>query len=79
MRTGAVLLLTLLATACATTTTQRGTEQATDTPRSARPVEAGAAQFRDIDVATALSDKMVKNAKKYPAQEYRGRYGPEDV
>ena len=32
-----------------------------------------------IDVSTALSDKMVKNAKKYPAQEYRGRYGPEDI
>lgn len=32
----------------------------------------------DIDLAAALADKMVKNAIKYPAEEYRGRYGPED-
>jgi dCTP diphosphatase len=32
----------------------------------------------DIDVATAMRDKMVKNEQKYPAAEYRGRYGPED-
>ncbi|HUY32023.1 MAG TPA: nucleotide pyrophosphohydrolase [Pirellulales bacterium] len=31
-----------------------------------------------LDVATALRDKMLKNARKYPAEEYRGRYGPED-
>ncbi|HVC92478.1 MAG TPA: nucleotide pyrophosphohydrolase [Pirellulales bacterium] len=31
-----------------------------------------------IDVATALADKMIKNARKYPVEEYRGRYGPED-
>jgi NTP pyrophosphatase (non-canonical NTP hydrolase) len=31
-----------------------------------------------IDVATAVREKMVKNAQKYPAAEYRGRYGPED-
>lgn len=30
-----------------------------------------------LDVATALRDKMVKNARKYPAAEYQGRYGPE--
>jgi dCTP diphosphatase len=30
-----------------------------------------------LDVATAVQDKMVKNARKYPAAEYRGRYGPE--
>lgn len=28
-----------------------------------------------LDVATALGDKMVKNAQKYPAEEFRGRYG----
>jgi dCTP diphosphatase len=28
-----------------------------------------------LDVATALRDKMVKNAQKYPADEFRGRYG----
>jgi NTP pyrophosphatase (non-canonical NTP hydrolase) len=32
----------------------------------------------DIDVGTAMRDKMVKNERKYPATEYRGRYGPED-
>jgi len=29
-----------------------------------------------IDVASAMRAKMVKNAIKYPAEEYRGRYGP---
>jgi NTP pyrophosphatase (non-canonical NTP hydrolase) len=31
-----------------------------------------------LDLAAALESKMVKNAKKYPAEEYRGRFGPED-
>ena len=31
-----------------------------------------------IDVSSAMRAKMVKNARKYPAQEYRGRFGPED-
>lgn len=31
-----------------------------------------------LDVTTAVRDKMAKNAEKYPADEYRGRYGPED-
>jgi dCTP diphosphatase len=31
-----------------------------------------------IDVSQAIADKMVKNALKYPADEFRGRYGPED-
>lgn len=31
-----------------------------------------------IDVSTALRDKMRKNELKYPAEEFRGRYGPED-
>lgn len=31
-----------------------------------------------IDVSTAIRAKMVKNRLKYPADEYRGRYGPED-
>jgi NTP pyrophosphatase (non-canonical NTP hydrolase) len=30
-----------------------------------------------LDVASTVRDKMVKNAQKYPAAEYRGRYGPE--
>jgi NTP pyrophosphatase (non-canonical NTP hydrolase) len=31
-----------------------------------------------LDVSHAVRDKMLKNARKYPAEEYRGRYGPED-
>jgi hypothetical protein len=31
-----------------------------------------------LDLSTALDRKMAKNEKKYPADEYRGRYGPED-
>ena len=33
----------------------------------------------ELDVATALRAKMIKNAQKYPAQKFRGRYGPEDT
>ena len=28
-----------------------------------------------LDVSATLQDKMVKNVAKYPADEYRGRYG----
>ncbi|MCC7292655.1 MAG: nucleotide pyrophosphohydrolase [Phycisphaerales bacterium] len=28
----------------------------------------------DIDLSAALADKMKKNAKKYPAEEFRGRF-----
>ena len=28
----------------------------------------------DIDLSDALRDKMVKNALKYPAEQYRGKY-----
>ena len=31
-----------------------------------------------IDVSAAMQAKMVKNAQKYPADEYRGRYGKDD-
>lgn len=31
-----------------------------------------------IDLSTTIHAKMVKNAIKYPADQYRGRYGPED-
>jgi NTP pyrophosphatase (non-canonical NTP hydrolase) len=31
-----------------------------------------------IDVSSAMRAKMVKNRLKYPAEEFRGRYGPED-
>ena len=32
-----------------------------------------------LDIVTAVRDKMAKNAVKYPAEQYRGRYGPDDV
>lgn len=32
----------------------------------------------NLDLAQALRDKMVKNERKYPADQYQGRYGPED-
>lgn len=32
-----------------------------------------------IDVSDAVRDKMVKNAQKYPAEEYRGRWGAGDL
>ncbi len=31
-----------------------------------------------VDLADAVRQKMAKNERKYPAEEYRGRYGPED-
>jgi NTP pyrophosphatase (non-canonical NTP hydrolase) len=31
-----------------------------------------------LDVASAFRAKMGKNEQKYPAAEYRGRFGPED-
>jgi NTP pyrophosphatase (non-canonical NTP hydrolase) len=31
-----------------------------------------------IDLSSAIRAKMAKNAIKYPADRYRGRYGPED-
>jgi dCTP diphosphatase len=32
-----------------------------------------------IDLSQAIRAKMIKNAQKYPADQYRGRYGPEDT
>lgn len=32
----------------------------------------------DIDLAHSLQGKMVKNCAKYPAEEYRGRFGADD-
>lgn len=32
----------------------------------------------EIDLSSSLVDKMKKNEAKYPASEFRGRYGPED-
>ena len=31
-----------------------------------------------VDISTVLRRKMERNAVKYPAEIYRGRYGPED-
>ena len=30
----------------------------------------------DLDVSDAVGRKMVKNAAKYPAEQFRGKYGP---
>lgn len=32
-----------------------------------------------LDLSTAIRGKMAKNEAKYPAEEFRGRYGPEDT
>jgi NTP pyrophosphatase (non-canonical NTP hydrolase) len=32
----------------------------------------------DLDLSTALKQKMVKNREKYPVNEYRGRFGKDD-
>ncbi len=32
-----------------------------------------------FDLAAAIRTKMQKNAQKYPAEKYRGRFGPEDT
>ncbi len=32
-----------------------------------------------LDLTKTFFDKMRKNVEKYPAEEYRGRYGPEDT
>ena len=32
-----------------------------------------------LDLSTTIRRKMQKNERKYPADEYRGRYGPKDV
>ncbi len=31
-----------------------------------------------LDIDSIVRDKMAKNALKYPAEQYRGRFGPED-
>lgn len=31
-----------------------------------------------IDLSEAISTKLEKNARKYPVDQYRGRYGPDD-
>ncbi|MCA9269850.1 MAG: nucleotide pyrophosphohydrolase [Planctomycetales bacterium] len=32
-----------------------------------------------LDLSAAMESKMVKNALKYPADQFRGRYGADDV
>ncbi len=36
------------------------------------------ANVLQIDIATAVEQKVRKNAEKYPIDQFRGRYGPED-
>ena len=31
-----------------------------------------------LDLSTAVHRKLAKNEQKYPAEQYRGRFGPED-
>lgn len=31
-----------------------------------------------LDLAAVVRDKMAKNERKYPAEKYRGRFGPDD-
>lgn len=31
-----------------------------------------------IDLSTAVRQKLAKNEQKYPADQYRGRFGPDD-
>ncbi len=31
-----------------------------------------------LDLSTAFREKMIKNDRKYPVPQYRGRFGPED-
>jgi dCTP diphosphatase len=32
----------------------------------------------DLDLSTAIQQKMARNELKYPADQYRGRFGPDD-
>jgi len=32
----------------------------------------------DVDLTEAVRDKMAKNNAKYPVEEFRGRFGPDD-
>jgi dCTP diphosphatase len=32
-----------------------------------------------LDISATIRQKLAKNEKKYPAEEYRGRYGPDDT
>lgn len=32
----------------------------------------------DLDLSAALEAKLAKNRKKYPVEQFRGRFGPED-
>ena len=32
-----------------------------------------------LDLSSAVRQKMLKNVEKYPADQFRGRYGPQDL
>jgi NTP pyrophosphatase (non-canonical NTP hydrolase) len=38
----------------------------------------GMANRLEVDLSDAVERKLVKNARKYPAEEYRGYFGPDD-
>jgi dCTP diphosphatase len=69
-------------------TTDESRQTATDERRRAEVAEELAdvlayalalANEMGIDLSQALRDKMLKNARKYPVEEFRGRFGPDDV
>jgi NTP pyrophosphatase (non-canonical NTP hydrolase) len=37
------------------------------------------AMSNELDLSTTIREKMVKNGQKYPADEFRGRYGLDDA
>ncbi len=39
----------------------------------------GLANRLDLDLAKIFEQKMERNAEKYPAEQFRGRYGHEDI
>ncbi len=68
--------------------TAEQSRQVADQPQSLEPVAEELADVfcyalamanqLGIDVSTAISEKMKKNERKYPAKEYRGLFGPGD-
>ena len=68
--------------------TAEQSRQVADQPQSLQPVAEELADVfcyalamanqLGIDVSTTIGEKMKKNERKYPAEEYRGLFGPDD-
>jgi NTP pyrophosphatase (non-canonical NTP hydrolase) len=67
-------------------------EQSRDVPRQPQRLAAVSEELADVlcyalamanqlglDLSTAIRQKMAQNEQKYPADQYRGRFGPEDA